>query len=183
MKHSLLLLFSLLYVADLTFAQQKDTLLKDYRSVKIEQGKKIILQSKIDNLADVIIKGKDNHYHLKKGTFIRSDSMDIEVNKNKQIIAIYANYDTTYNFLKGLYLKYIGEGSETFYKSAKENIRVTKWQDDLTIFELVEITENGKTRKYSIIFDKELYFKSKKFPIDLKNNKNSIELLKRIALL
>lgn len=179
----LLALLSFLFLACSFASSQKDTLLKDFRSVSLEQGKRILLQSNISELADITVKDKNNHYHLKIGTFIRSDSIDIEVNNKNQIIAIYFNYDTTYAFLKNLYFKHIGDGNEYSLKTDKENIRVTKWQDDLTIFELLEITENGKTKKYSTIFDKELYFKSKKYPIDLKNSKNSIELLKRMGVI
>ena len=179
MKKLILIIFIFYSQINLCNSQTNDSLLKEFRSITIQNGQKINLQTNIDKLKDVVIKSTKYNYYLKKGTFIRSDSINIEVDKHNLIIAIYFNYDTTYNFLKGLYFKSIGNGEEFNYSSKRETIRVTKWEDNQTIFELVEIKENGTTKTYSKIFDKKYFFGNKNTRNKYSNN--SIELLRHLS--
>ncbi len=95
----------------------------------------------------------------------------------------YSN-DTAYIHELRKYQKLINsKGREYQYISKNKSIKVTKWEDKETIFELIETRINNKTQAYSVIFDKELYYQKVKACIDLNRNENSIELLKRLGLI
>jgi hypothetical protein len=169
---------------------QNDTTLKQFRAVQIQNGKKLILQSNIDEIADITRKLGDNYYSLKKGTFRVADSMAVEINKNRQIIAIIAVYnyspkysnDTIYIHEQRKYRKLISKGREFEYTDSNKLIRVTKWSNETTSFELIEITINGKKETYSVIFDTELNYQKYKGAIDIKSNDVSLEMQKRLGL-
>lgn len=165
-----------------------DSLLKNLRSVPISNGRKIILQSKIETLKEVSIKKNNSHYQLKKGSFSQSDSIELEVNKTNQIIATYFYYDSTlvYNYsnrVEAFTQHFKSGGKEIQFISQNNSVKVTKWEDLRTIFELVEVTKNNSIFFYAVTFDKELYLKGIKSNIDFKKNDNSLELLKILGLL
>ena len=169
---------------------QNDTILKLFRSVYLDKGHKLIMASNIDELSDITRKLNNNYYSLKKGIFGVADSMALEVNNNKQIIGIIAVYnyapdysnDTAYIHEQRKYQKIISKGREFHYKSKDKNIKVTKWANETTTFELIEIITNGKLEIYSVIFDLELNNQKYKNIIDIKKNDVSLEMLKRIGL-
>ena len=184
-----LILFTILLFNYFVSNSQNDTILKLFRTVSLGKNK-IYLQSDISKLSDITRQLNKDYYSLKKGSFGVADSMALEVNNNKQIIAIIAAYDyapefsndTAYIHEQRKYQKIISTGKEYQFISQQKSIRVRRWHDSKTIFELVEIRENNKTMSYSVIFDKELYYKKYKGCFDLNKIDNSIELLKILGL-
>ncbi len=170
---------------------QNDTILKLFRTTFLGK-QKISLQSNISTLTGFAIKSNSSNYYLKKGSFGIADSIGLEINNAQQIISIlfvynyapdYSN-DTAYIHELRKYQELINsKGREYKYFSKSRSIKVTKWEDKATIFELVEVITNGKIEIYSVIFDSELYFKKLKNCVDLKKSENSIELLKRLGLI
>ena len=161
-----------------------------FRTVNINKHK-LSLQTDIGKLADVTKQLNEDYYIIKKNTFSVADSMALEVNNNKQIIAIIISYDYAPEFSNDT--AYIHEqrkyqiilnsiGKEYQFISKEKSIKVRKWHDNKTIFELVEIRKKGKTLVYSVIFDKELYYKKMNGCFDLNRIDNSIELLKGLGL-
>jgi hypothetical protein len=163
------------------FAQQSDTMLNFMRSTRINNGKRVTLRSKITDIKDISVKTGKDHYNLRKDAFKGADSVDIEVNKAKQIAAISFLYDMPYDYEKGNYTKHFKiPGKEYEHSSDKMKIKVTRWEDKLTAFELVEVTKNGKTTAYSTLFDKELYSNKKKVALK-KEKEGSFEILKQLG--
>jgi hypothetical protein len=169
---------------------QNDTVLKHFRAININKHK-IILQSDITKLADITRQLDENYYSLKKGVYSVADSMALEVNNQKQIIAIIAAYDyapefsndTAYIHEQRKYQPLLNSlGKEYQFISKEKSIKVRKWHDSKTIFELVEIRKKGETIVYSVIFDRELYYKKMNGCFDLNRIDNSIELLKGLGL-
>lgn len=170
----------------LLIKSQSDTLLKIFRTAQIKNNKKLSLQANIDPLKDVTIKSDGEHYYLKKDSYNIVDSIGIEVNAAKQIIALsfLYGYDTAYVHELRKYQKLMNsKGQEYLYYSKNKSIKVTKWEDQATIFELTEVIIDGKRQVYSVLFDSELYMKKFKERMDLRKNENSIELLKRLGLI
>lgn len=177
-----LVLYSFFFCLSFASAQTVDSLLKSYRSVSIQNKQKINLQANIETLKDVIVKRDGRNFYLKKGTYIKADSILIEVNNAKQIMAvkfIYELGDTPYIDEVPYFQKGIGSKGMEFKRTVKnKSISVTKWEDKKTILELTEVITDGKKQTYSVIFDKELYIKNYKSTVDLNKNDTSIELLK-----
>lgn len=174
-------LFLLLFLCTLFSFAQTDTTLNKMRAVRIAKGNKIILQSDIERLKDISVKARKENYYLKKGNFSGTDSINIEVNEKNQIVAVSFFYDTvsTYQYEVDLFNKHLGfVGAEFKNTSKKEAMKVTKWEDARTVFEMVEVTVNGKWKLYSTIFDKELYYKKVKPRMNLEKYQDSISLLK-----
>ena len=163
-------------------AQVNDPLLNKLRSSRIRNGNKITLQSNIKKLRGVTIKSVCDHYYLKKGTFGGADSIDIEVNKKNKITVVSFFYDSvsSYEYEVNLFNKHLNLiGKESQFISKNNAMKVTKWEDQQYVFEMVETTANNKPQLYSVLFDKEFYFKKTKHYVDLTKNENSIEILKR----
>jgi hypothetical protein len=159
---------------------ERDTVFNSFRAVSINNNKTIALQSDINKLNDVVIKSGGDHYKLKDGAFIRAASIDLEVNKKNQIVAITFGYDTTYSYLKGSYSD-LGIGKEYLFNSDQMTIKTTKWEDALTVFELVEVITNRKIQVYSVLFDKTLYMEKINLHYSLADTDNSLELLRRLT--
>lgn len=136
---------------------ERDTVFNRFRSINIQNQRTISLQSNIDNIKDVVVKSSYDHYYLKSGTFIRADSIDLEVNLDNKITAITFFYDTTYSSKKSIYNKPLGAGKEFLFSSEDVTFKCTQWEDKLTTFELVEVTSKGKVHVYSVIFDKAMF--------------------------
>lgn len=164
---------------------QNDTLLRIFRTVHLQNGRKLPVQSTIDKYSDIVVKVNKNNYYVKKSAYEIADSMGIEVNNEQKIMAVsfLYNYDTAYVHEQHKYQKMISPGKEFIYNSNGRNIRVTKWYDTKTTFELIEIIENGKKQIYSVIFDNELYYKKYNHCIDLRKHENSIEFLRLLGVL
>lgn len=170
---------------------QNDTMLKYFRTTMLQGKQTISMQESVLKLKDVTVKVDNHNYYLKKGVFGVADSVAIEVNNEQKIIALsffydyapdYSN-DTAYiHELRKYYKIMNSKGKEFHYTVKDKSINVTKWENKNTIFELVELTINGRVRVYSTVFDSELYYKKIKGCIDVKKNENSIELLKRLGL-
>lgn len=187
---------SIIFLATLFFTyhfcnSQNDTILKLFRTTHVGKGRKVNLQANIETIKDIAIKDQNNQYHLKKGSFGIADSINIEVNDSKKIIGIsfLYNYDTALvhetayiHELKKYQSLINSTGKEFIYNSKEKTIRVNKWEDKATRFELIEIIENGKRTTYSVIFDNELYMKKLANSVDLSNNDISFELVKRMGL-
>lgn len=181
---------SIVFISALFFSyhlciSQNDTILKLFRTTYVGKDRKISLQSNIEAVKDIAVKGGNNSYILKKGTYGIADSIGIKVNNLKQVMAIsfVYNYDTAivhetmYIHELKKYQKLINSlGTEFQYTTANKSIKIAKWYDTKTTFELIEIIDNGKLKVYSVIFDNELYYKKYK-GVDLKSNGNSLELL------
>lgn len=188
-KNFRLLSFSALVFSYFISNSQNDTALKHFRSVHLTKHK-IILQSNINKLKDISRQLDSNYYVIKKAYYGVADSMVLEVNSNKQIIAIIIAYeyapefsnDTAYIHEQRKYQKIISIGKEYQFISKEKSIRVTKWHDSETIFELVELRDKNKTLAYSVIFDKELYYKKYNGCFDFSKIENPIELLKNLGL-
>jgi len=178
--------FTLITILCASFAYaQNDTLLRIFRTVHLHNSRKMPIQSTIDKYSDIVVKVNKNNYYVKKSAYEIADSMGVEVNNEQKIIAVLFsyNYDTAYVHEQHKYQKMISPGKEFSYNSNARNIRVTKWYDTNTTFELIEIIENGKKQIYSVIFDNELYYKKYSSCIDLKRHENSIELIKLLGVL
>lgn len=144
---------------------QNDTMLKYFRVTTLSKGK-IALQANIETVKDIAIKDDAEHYHLKKESFTNADSIGIEVNKSNQIRAITFRYDyapeysndTAYIHELHKFQKIMGSKGKEFKQSFKnKSVTVTKWEDNKTIFELVEVIVNGKKQRvYSTLFDIQL---------------------------
>jgi len=177
-----LIVIAILLICKISTAQN-DTILKLFRSTTIQNKQKITLQSNIETLKNVTDKKDDAHYYLKKGTYVKADSIVIEVNKSKQIMAIKFRYevnDTPYIDEIPFFQKTLNsKGTEFKYTSKNKSISVTKWEDSTTIFELAEVIIDGKKQTYSVIFDRELYFMKY---VGLNKNENSIELLRFLGV-
>lgn len=146
------------------------------------------MRSNIETLTGITFKKSNNLFKLKKGSFNQADSIDLEVNKAKQIIAAYFYYDSIFvygydNRVEAFTKHFNFDGKEFQFTSKDRVIKVTKWEDPITIFELVEITKNKIPFFYGVIFDKDLYLKEKNLKINLKRNDNSLELLKVLGLI
>lgn len=138
-------------------AQVNDTAINKMRTFKIRNGNTVSLQAPIDKLKEITVKSKPDHYYLKKGTFGGTDSIDIQVNKNKQIIAVSFFYDTvsTYSYEVDLFNKHLNLiGKENQVNSGKKKIKTTKWEDKFTVFEMVEIKEGNKWKLHSVLTTK-----------------------------
>lgn len=174
------------------FSQRNDTLLKDLRLVNIDKGKTIILQGDIVSLSESVIRSAKTFYYLKKGSFIRADSIGIETDDKNKIIALtfLYGYDSAsvkepvfIHELKKYQKFFQANGKQYEFKSDLFSIRVNRWEDKTTIFELIETNRNGKLTVYSRIFDKELYYIRYKSKCDLNKADNSIELLRCMGFL
>jgi hypothetical protein len=181
----LLIIITFLGASGLLFSQ-KDTMLKYYRNISINKNK-INLQGTIQPLANVIIKDKANKYHLKKGTFEVADSIWMETNQKNQIISVNFSYnyepefsnDTAYIHEQRKFRKLIAsKGKEFLYSSSNTQLKVTKWEDQRTTFELAELIENGKRLVFSVVFDKEYY--SRYYLIDKEIENKSIILWSKL---
>jgi hypothetical protein len=181
MKSILSVLFTLVFLSQFVICQmtERDTVFNRFRSVNIQNKRSISLQSSIDNIKDAVIKSSYDHYYLKQGSFIRADSVDIEVNNNNLVVAITFFYDTTYNSIKILYDKPLGTGKEFFFSSEAFSLKATKWEDKLTVFELIEFASNGQVQVYSVIFDKALFLGKYKNCAGAFNTDYPGELLRR----
>jgi len=181
------LIITLLLLGQLSIlAQVSDTAINKMRSFRIREKRIVSLQAPIDRLKEITIKSNSEHFYLKRGTFGGTDSIDIEVNKANQITAVSFFYDTvsTYQYEVDLFNKHLNlTGKEFQYVSNGSSMKVTKWQDKFTVFEMVEIRTGNKWRIYSVIFDKDLYFKKQKQCLELNKNENSIEILKKLGVL
>lgn len=190
MKKNIIFIFLIIFTPTISFAQNDTLLSKWFRSVGINDGRKVVVLTNIEKLASISKKEKDNYYVIKKGTFTAADSMAVEVNSNKQIIAIIISYnyepefsnDTAYIHELRKYRKLLNSnGTEYAFSSKQKKIKVTKWHDKKTIFEMVESIIDDKKNIYSIIYDKEQYYKKLSKRVDLNKNDNSIELLRLIG--
>ena len=176
---------------------KNDTMMKHFRTVHIAKGREIPLQGSIDKLKDITRKIHCDYYSFKSGAFGVADSMAVEVDKSGKIVGIIACYDyapefsndTAYIHELHKFQKIIhSDGTEFQYKSKFRTVTVTKWENENTVFELIEMNINNKKNCYSVIFDKELYYKKiwKGFftqPCpndcsDLKMREYSLEILK-----
>lgn len=171
-----------------TYAQN-DTVVEMFRKVQFHK-KEIGLTAQVDKYADIAIKISPRFYYLKKGSFSIADSIALEVNAANQIIAFrffydyapeYSN-DTAYIHELHKYQKIMNSaGREYHYTSVNISIKVTKWEAKNTMFELVEITKNGKKKVHSVIFDKAPYFKTLRCG-EIKNKDNATEMLNLIGV-
>lgn len=144
---------------------QTDTMLKYFRVTILAQGK-IALQANIETVKDVVIKHDAEHYYLRKDSYGVADSIGIEVSKANQIVAITFRYDyapefsndTAYIHELHKFQKIIGSKGKEFKATSKgKSVTVNKWEDEKTIFELVEVIVNGKKQRvYSTLYDIEL---------------------------
>lgn len=183
MKKNLILIFLISKIS----VSQNDTVVKLFRTTTLSGKNKITLTDKIDRLKSIAVKDNQHFYHLKKGSYGVADSIWLEVNDAKQIIGLYFGYqyepefsnDTAYVHELHKYQKIMNSMGKEYSEAANgRTIRITKWEEHSTRFELVEITDNGKKKVYSVIFDNALYFRKVKSKVDLKSNNTSIELLK-----
>ncbi len=186
MKTKLIVTIFLNVLFQLTFSQT-DTVVKLFRTTNLSGKNKITMAANIESLKDITIKDKGNFYHLKKDSYGVADSIWMEVNEGKQIIGLYFAYqyepefsnDTAYIHELHKYQKIMNSKGKEYVETANgKAIRITKWEEPNTRFELVELTQNGKKKVYSVIIDNALYFKKIKSKADLKKNNTSIELLK-----
>lgn len=170
-----------LFITQLTVAQmtERDTVFNRFRSIKIQNNQNISLQSSIESIKDVTVESTGDHYCLKKGSFIRADSIDIEINLDRRILAIAFFYDTTYASKKSIYNKPLGAGKEFLFSSESFTFKATQWEDKLTIFELVEVVLKGEVKVYSVIFDKALYLGKYKNCLGAFNTNYSFELFRK----
>lgn len=185
MKYKSILFFAILFFSYPFCKAQNDTILKLFRTTYVGKERKISLQSNIETIKDIAVKEGNNSYILKKGTYGIADSIGLKVNNLKQVMAVsfVYNYDTSivhetmYVHELKKYQKLINStGSEFQYNNAGKSVKITKWYDSKTTFELIEIIDNGKLKVYSVIFDNELNYKKYK-GIDFKKNTTSLELL------
>lgn len=167
-----------------------DELLKMFHTVYLGKDKSIQLQKDISSLDGITNKISSNFYSIKKGSFGVADSMAVEVNSDNKIIAITAAYeyepefsnDTAYIHELHKYQKLLcKKGKEYEGKNTGASFKVTKWEAGNIIFDLVEVNKGGKKKCYSVIFDRDLYFKKLKPIIDLNGKDISIELYNRIG--
>jgi len=165
--------------------QANDTALNKIRTTHIK-GSKITLQSVIDEkLEESAIKIKPERYYLKKGAFQDADSIDIEVNKISQVIAVTTFYKpaSTYSYEVDLFNKKIGvKGKEFQYIYNGTTTKITKWEDGFTIFEMVEERTGQKWKLHSSLYDKDLYFRKVKAGLDFSKEENSVEILKKLGV-
>ena len=192
MKYILATVISLLLYINESFSQLNDSLLVAFRSVNIDKGIKMRLQADVKGLSDITIKDRKNIYHLKKGSYIFVDSIGIEVNDKSKIIALTFLYGYDSNYVheqvyfheQKKYRKLLqDEGKIYEYKTDMLSIKVTRWEDKSTIFELIETIKEGKILNYSRIFDKQLYYIQFIKQINLAKSNNSIEILRLLGLL
>jgi hypothetical protein len=170
---------------------QSDTLLSAFRSVNISKGKKVKLQASMTELTEISKKVNKNLYILNKEAFNYVDSLGIEVDDKNKIIALtflygydsaYVHEEVYYHEQKKYKKLIAAEGKEYKFKSDNFSIRVNRWEDKETIYELIETIKNGKLMVYSRIFDKKLYYQKYSKLINLSKGDNSIELLRRIGV-
>jgi hypothetical protein len=167
------------------FAQ--DSLLAAFRSVHISNGKDVGLSTNIVEIKNISRKIDAENFVLNRDAFNYVDSFGIEVNQKNQIIALtfHYGYDSAYVqesvffHEQKKYRKMLSaNGKEYGFKSDNLSVRVNKWEDKSTIYELIEYISKGQLTVYSRIFDKELYYQkySKKNNLDCQDN--SLELLR-----
>lgn len=181
MKRLFFVFYSVAFVFQFTQAQmtERDTVFNRFRSITIQNKQSISLQSKIESIKEFVAKTTDDHYCLKKGSFVRADSIDIEVDLDKKILAIAFFYDTTYVSKKSIYNKPLGAGREFLFCSESFTFKATQWEDKLTIFELIEVVLMGEVKVYSVIFDKALYLGKYKNCLGAFNTDYSYELFRK----
>lgn len=166
-----------------------DEILKMFHTVSLSNHS-IQLNKDISSLDGIINKLPNNFYSIKKGAFGVADSMAVEVNEENKIIAITAAYeyepefsnDTAYIHELRKYRKMIcNQGKEYKNGNGERTFTVTRWEAGNIIFELVEENFKGKKKSYSVIFDKDLYYKKMSPTIDLNGKDLSIEMFNRIG--
>lgn len=189
------LFFICLYYSAQVVAKPKETnsnkpqssVLELFKSTAISDKKKIELQANISSLNEVIVKDGKQSYHLKKGSYSVADSICIEVNADQKISGIYYFYDyapeysndTAYIHEQRKYQSMMSSpGKEAQANFANGSVKVTKWQSENVIFQLIEVNNNGVKKTYSTVLDRKLYTKK----IDLKKKASSIASLKKIGL-
>ena len=141
---------------------QNDSILKNYRVINLSKNK-IALTGNIDSIKNIVVKDGKNNYHLKKEVFDVADSIGLEVNDQKQIISITFRYDyepefsndTAYIHELHKFQKFIGSLGKEYKQTFKnKSVKVNKWEDKKTTFELVEVVKNGRKQKvYSTLYD------------------------------
>lgn len=185
MKYILLVGF---FSCIVTFSAQNDTMLKYFRVTNINKNK-IALAGNIDSLKSILIKDGNNNYHLKKGSFTNSDSIGIEVNNEGKIVSITFQYDyapefsndTAYIHELRKYQKIIGKGSEFKHSGKNKSVTVTKWEDQKTIFELVQVIINGKKQKvYSTLYDIQLVEANSEIKMERKKKGQPITIIREL---
>lgn len=156
-----------------------------FRDIQINDGLFIRLNGKISTLKSVSVPSSKDHYHLKKGSFALTDSIDIEIDRSKKIVASSYFYEPTakYDEICDPFKAYLPNYSNYHYKSDSLEMKVTKWIDEYTVFEIVEIKRPQKSYVYSVLFDLKRY--SKKHQNDrLFDAKNfSFELARFLSLI
>lgn len=193
MKKILTIISLLLLSQSVITAQVKDTSINGFRTVHLRNKKKIKLLANIETLKDFTTKRNNGNYKLNKGAFGGADSMDVDANKDNQIIAIIAHYecnDTIYAYEQANYRRFYNAGKEYQYTSRSFTMKVTKWEDDFTIFELIYIVDDKTVpcppmchpQVYSVIYDKEYYYAKLKPSVDLQKHDNSIAILKKAGI-
>jgi hypothetical protein len=166
------------------FCQQNDTLLRDLRFVPIKGRSNIKLQDNAESIKDISYKTAPGHYNLKKGSLPMSDSVDIEVNQNNQIIAVSFRYDTTYSYQKAYCARYFNAPLKSRQiEGADLEMKISRWEDKKTVFELVEMKKGDKPLVYATIFDKALYYKKYQPVLEKEKEVDSYEVLKQLKKL
>lgn len=132
-----------------------------FRDIQINDGLIIRLQAKSSTLKSVTVESSKDHFYLKKGTFALTDSIDIEIDRSKRIVASSYFYEPSavFNEICDPFKAYITDFSTYYYKSDSLEMTVVKWIDRLTAFEIIEYKTPQKSYVYSVLFDLKLYSK------------------------
>ena len=156
-----------------------------FRSITLNEDKKVSLGQNISELSDLCVKD-DKGYYLKEGTFTNAKSINFIVDDRDHINSIYFHYNPAINLKKltKAYSKSIGRPIKNVFQSDSIKIKVFFWHDAYSIFEIVEVTKNGKESTYSVLFDQNLYkqYLAEKLKEDItsKLQQNSLEIIRII---
>ncbi|MBI3235363.1 MAG: hypothetical protein HYZ42_15230 [Bacteroidetes bacterium] len=133
----------------------------DFRDIQINNGLFIRLQAKSSTLKSVAVESSKDHFYLKKGSFALTDSIDIEIDRSRRIVASSYFYEPSavFNEICDPFKAYVTDFSTYFYKSDSLEMTVVKWIDRLTAFEIIEYKTPQKSYVYSVLYDLKLYSK------------------------
>lgn len=136
-------------------AQQSDSTI--FRTITLNEGKRVFLGQDITEIKDLCIKN-DEGYSLKPGIFIRADSISIYVTDSNRIHTIHTYYDTETSFdkMEEVYKNYLKVKYDTLELS-HHSAKAIYWQDDESVFAIVELHKDQGNVVFAILCDRKLY--------------------------
>jgi hypothetical protein len=155
MQKATLLLIILLLLSTNGFAQTTKAIFRSIDVSTVEKKRSIELGGDLSRNADILIKTGDAF--VLNGNFGNTERIAVFVSTSGRVREIVFDYGARREFSKLVetYVKDFGKPPiQQSLSSAVLNVRLVAWDDDKTRFEIVEVTQNGKSRISSALVDR-----------------------------